>query len=611
MHTQNSVEKLGKLMLRLQENYDLLLTSLLRSYRTRPPVGGQHTVCVQGFLPPPSTRTMADNAPQRQSPANSWQNHDQRTSSLISSNNILGGDNQLQSSAAPVPTRNPPRKATKRRKCFVPVGPAGVWFQAQEHPGRKLDTDHEEDGHEFSDHATTCTSSQQEPVSSASFCSPGWTAAQCALGISTPSLPPYWSQEKKYDVMKSHMPSGYLLLHDVLQGQTDWVAKQRLLLQVSSIQSVTANDHLWTAILEDETGTTLTAWIQPELVRKEQQNNKWVRVGNVWLLEGCTIYLIPQTESWDRILLVGESNLREMWSPAAADSVPTKEYIAWMEARNLLSSSLLGVDPEDRQMPPGGAERAQWSDIEGVSDKGDDDDDDDHESAGDMFAPRTAAGDTPAEQPLSSTESRSSRSRGPSSTAHIPSPMSASVSKLPGEAQRGIGDASASQPLVSKQLAQKLTEGNDRNGDAPDREAAVVTPTTAQASIETSLSTNMHSTESETSTDEDVVDHTTLVQMTNRATPLPAPSTQLGSTVRTSKAVGNKRKRKTPILFTEEAARHLSNDSTDEEDSSMQKNRTARRVTDSDDWSIVQTSTDPSMLFCPSAFEGLDIDLDG
>jgi len=268
----------------------------------------------------------------------------------------------------PALVRRPQKKAAKHRKRHVPVGPAGVLFQQtlQQHPGKRQRNEaplnrNEIDDEDDNDGASSCgysiSQSRCSPTAaSTAYTSPAWTAAQCALELSTPSCPFHWTFRQKYAALRPHLPAEYLLVPQILNGAADWkmAPHQKLLVQVVTIQAVTANDHLWTVSLTDETGATVQAWIEPAWVRKEQQQQaSQIRAGTLWLLQNCSIQLIANNNSnsndatddtqqqmmMDRMLLVSPDNVISVWN--SSTNVSNAEYIRWMEARNALTATLL------------------------------------------------------------------------------------------------------------------------------------------------------------------------------------------------------------------------------------------------------------------------------
>jgi hypothetical protein len=277
-----------------------------------------------------------------------------------------------------------PTKAQKHRKRHVPVGPAGIWFQKQQqHPSASSDRrmnhddgDEDDDDEEKISHSSDIRNRRRREA----FCvySPAWTAAQCELQITTPmTFPVEWSVSQKSAILRRCLPDSFALISEILAGDYDWrLENKQLLCQITSIQDHIFNDYLWTVMLQDETGAEIAAWMQPSLVESQQQqqqqsnssksshsttietcktsttNSPVIKVGYVWLISGAAIQLVAAASSFknhdaglvptmDRMLLISQNNIRNVWSPASADQIPNDLYIAWMERRNSLSSELL------------------------------------------------------------------------------------------------------------------------------------------------------------------------------------------------------------------------------------------------------------------------------
>jgi hypothetical protein len=164
----------------------------------------------------------------------------------------------------------------------------------------------------------------------------------------------------------------YELLQNAHQSQVSvaattstqpWFCEQCVVL-VSNIHGSTTA-HGWTVTLTDETGATLTGWLQPESVRKQLQqpqssgnsgtsnnsrnsntrNNRdtgasplpqsWFKTGCVWWLQNTTLFLSPEssdTETLSYLLLIGEDNIRGVWEDGA--SLSDQRYFEWMKQRH-------------------------------------------------------------------------------------------------------------------------------------------------------------------------------------------------------------------------------------------------------------------------------------
>ena len=159
-------------------------------------------------------------------------------------------------------------------------------------------------------------------------CSSAWMAMQCEQGWCIPHIPPppppvancktnqntrdYEEIVRRYNLLRPHVPSSFLLIPDVayrLEHERQWnlsclsgnpqypshhhqqqqIQRQRLSSSSSSQvvqeelgggkhlmvlvdQVVTHHWLLWTVTLKDDTGASLQAWIDPELVQEEQQH---------------------------------------------------------------------------------------------------------------------------------------------------------------------------------------------------------------------------------------------------------------------------------------------------------------------------------------------------
>jgi len=255
--------------------------------------------------------------------------------------------------AIPEQPPQPNKKAKNHRRRHVPVGPAGTWFQAQQpsnmRPSAKApnEEDDDESGIEFSQGARV-----QKPTAT-SFFSPAWVAMQCALRIVTPSLPPYLSVKERYATCRPHVPADYLMLAEVLMGQSDWKLSKPLLVLVETIDALA--DNLWMAEVTDETGAKMSSWIQPSLVHQEQQRAVpyYMRPGRVWLVQDATLLLVENEEGEEasRMMLIGENSIARVWSPGEDEELSDEEYIRWMERRNVLSSSSPALDMDEQGDP--------------------------------------------------------------------------------------------------------------------------------------------------------------------------------------------------------------------------------------------------------------------
>ena len=280
-------------------------------------------------------------------------------------------------------------KAKHHRRRHVPVGPAGVWFQAQQqhtmqggNSGSSSSTtprsstadllreeEEEEAGIEFFTQTnTTTTPKTVAPTGGVACYSPAWISMQCDLQFVTPSLLPYMTESDRYTACRPHIPSRYVMIPEILAGQADWKLppNRRLVVLVHAIQCW--DNFLWVAEVTDETGAKLLAWMSPRLVQKEQQQRqvpKFIRPGVVWMLRDTTVLLDEGDDDDDgggggdddentrqeekrknsRILLVGEQNIERVWTPASGEEGLTDAaYIQWMEKRSALATTVNSVD---------------------------------------------------------------------------------------------------------------------------------------------------------------------------------------------------------------------------------------------------------------------------
>lgn len=222
-----------------------------------------------------------------------------------------------------------PQQSKRHRKRHVPAGPAGLWMQQS-----TTNKDDDQMNDDDDDELMPCRNDAKLTV-----VSPAWTAAHVQLGISTPSLPCYWSSSRKYDILQRYYTEqSYQLLHDI-QTNNDWTLRNCIVVQITSIQSISVNDHLWTLTLTDETDASITAWIQPAFVRHEQQQNahRILQEGNILVLRDCSLLLVQHEEY---IILVGREHVKQWYSALQSDQLPHAEYIRWMERRNNLTMEL-------------------------------------------------------------------------------------------------------------------------------------------------------------------------------------------------------------------------------------------------------------------------------
>eukprot|EP00977_Amphora_coffeiformis_P010071 scaffold2353_cov167-Amphora_coffeaeformis.AAC.62 len=308
-------------------------------------------------------------------------------------------DNHGAAGAATGPPSQPPlpRKAQRRRKRHVPVGPAGVWFQnfqsSDNHHGRPTtnnnlhlsshhknnddvdDDDEEEEDQQDALQNLRRSMLQRRRVAHSSnaltnFSSPAWIAMQCDCRWVTPSLASHLSIEERCEQLRPHVPSQFTMIpelignyssknndHSALANNRDpWFCEHAMVLVSNIHGSTTANG--WTVTLTDETGATLTAWIQPDSIRRQLQcpnrggvgdasssaataaattTKAWLRTGCVLWLQNTTLLLSPDCPETGRLsflLLVGEVNVKQVWTPSDGESLSDERYIQWIEQRS-------------------------------------------------------------------------------------------------------------------------------------------------------------------------------------------------------------------------------------------------------------------------------------
>jgi hypothetical protein len=239
-----------------------------------------------------------------------------------------------------------PRKAKKHRRRHVPAGPAGVWYQQraqllennetyetnkQENYTQSLTYDEDDHDHNKKRFAFKQTKHCKD-VSSA------WMVLQCHLQFVTPMLPAYVSTLERFALLRPHVPEEYLLLPQILNGAADFKFQpyHKLIVLVQTIHSLT--DNLWTLTLTDETGATMEAWLEPNLVQTRSQSlHSRTRPGLLLLVRDATILLVP--DPTERMLLIQEANIERVWAPHGQDDqVSHDQRRNWIEQRLVLTA---------------------------------------------------------------------------------------------------------------------------------------------------------------------------------------------------------------------------------------------------------------------------------
>lgn len=251
--------------------------------------------------------------------------------------NVLA-DRRTSATIAPPHQPEPhPIKAKHHRRRHVPVGPAGVWFQAQQHSTGPVPFHKEEEEALHRNQERASTSSSDLPTATTS----AWMCMQRDLNVVLPSLPPNLSIEERTKLLRPHMPANFTLLSQLARSH-HWKNSCETIVRVTTINSLT--DNLWTATVTDDTNTSMTAWIAPQLVKEEQQRPmpKYVRTGIVWRLHHPTLILGSSSQQdqvvLERVLLITPQTIVQVWSQAHAKEVSDTEYIQWMEKKHTLSN---------------------------------------------------------------------------------------------------------------------------------------------------------------------------------------------------------------------------------------------------------------------------------
>lgn len=255
-------------------------------------------------------------------------------------------------------------QSKRHRKRLIPPGPAGLWFQMQQSSsdttnriagpknGKNQEAQPEEEDddetskdesaleyHQHHHHSILSSLSSSTSMKQANY-SPAWTAAHVELGFVTPAIPTNKSDinsrnDDPFQILRPFVPPAYALLRDIIKDTDAGGWKNHpllLLLQSLAIHTMTANDHLWTIILSDETMTdTITAWIQPSLVRLEQKDNRQLRPGNILMLQHCSFHFIQHQE---RLMLIAKENILRCFTTTDSEQLPHDTYISWKHEIN-------------------------------------------------------------------------------------------------------------------------------------------------------------------------------------------------------------------------------------------------------------------------------------
>jgi hypothetical protein len=249
------------------------------------------------------------------------------------------------------------KKATNQRKRHVPPGPCGIWFQTQQQLSKNTGGAALSEDRHRNNSTSANTSSHPWPDAHAvgkaspddmSF-SPAWTCMQQELQIITPYLPPTFTPQQRYQQLRPHMPRQNVLLWEIAKGDHDFVVHECLLVLVHSVESH-IHHNIWTVELQDETGVTLRAWMEPKFVQdqlQQPQESSPIRPGVVWMLRKVGMIIVPHEpeERLERMLLISGAEIQKVWTPEQAkqqDSSPQSQrrFLDWMEKRKALPSAL-------------------------------------------------------------------------------------------------------------------------------------------------------------------------------------------------------------------------------------------------------------------------------
>ena len=239
-------------------------------------------------------------------------------------------------------------KASNHRKRHNPAGPAGVWYSAQQQlrarknqqgmgigshrkssrHGSSMEQDetndtltNDIDNDDIVQFRQHMAESQQPSLEDVTF-SPVWASMMQSLGLTSPHIPSHLSLEQRYRLLRPHFPSNYVLLYEIVRGEHDFcVANEdtRLLVLVHDVSSH-IHHNIWTVELQDESGATVKAWMEPKHVQEqmeEHQGLSMIRPGVVWMLNKVSMIAVPneQEEKVERMLLVSGRHVEQIWTP--------------------------------------------------------------------------------------------------------------------------------------------------------------------------------------------------------------------------------------------------------------------------------------------------------
>lgn len=347
----------------------------------------------------PPTFTADNEIPSLQQPGQQHVNPHGAGGATTAASHALGGG------GAGPPPPVAARKPKRHRKRHPPVGPAGVWFQnfhqqsADGRPvklslmnkqtndggGKSEDNEEEEEEEDNEDTLQNLRRSLQQRYSSGHdpsdalaecFQSGAWTNMQMEFQWLPPSLPLHLTVAERYPRLRPFLPAEFTMIYEIIHPsvaingysrKNPWLCENLMVLVASIHSSATA--HGWTATLTDETGAALTAWIEPESVRRQLQrrvvgggsgdaassNKTWFRTGSVlWLHNTCLLlspdfYSPSASETGEQrvlsfMLLVGEDNIKQVWTD---DNCSDIMFTQWMERRSQVAQGQGGHGGDD------------------------------------------------------------------------------------------------------------------------------------------------------------------------------------------------------------------------------------------------------------------------
>jgi hypothetical protein len=244
------------------------------------------------------------------------------------------------------------KKDPKHRKRHTPPGPCGVWYQTQQQLRLKKtrrmestatssfslqretsldpkmqecqhhDDDDNDNGKLLSQTASSDESRNVPSMEDVRF-SLAWKSMMVSLHLKSPDeIQAGMTIQQRYGILRSSLPPEYVLLYEILRGDHDLCVQEpstRLLVLVHSVESH-IHHNIWTVELQDESGATIRAWIEPKFVQeqmKEQVGLSMIRPGVAWMLRKVSIIVVSndQEEKVERMLLISGKHVEQAWTP--------------------------------------------------------------------------------------------------------------------------------------------------------------------------------------------------------------------------------------------------------------------------------------------------------